>query len=388
MNDYSSCDTKNSVVYCEIASETMNLDNNIQTKETSTPKTGVDSMKYKINRKIIIEDAEIWIRANSEQEYAEKLLRFSGTVMGDNSPRCSGHNFTDYAKRWFRIYSEPNIATVTAKTYQRQLDLYLIPFFGNYDIENISPDLLQEFFNSVDRKKATKDKIKLVLNQILESSVEDDIIARNPLRSKKLKIKGGSSVETKPYSVEQMQYIAKHLGDIQNETDRIFMALQAFNGLRLEEVLGLMWSDIDLKNKNMNICRAVTHPTRNQPEIKETKTEKSTRQTGLSSIALPYLASFKNKSGFVIGGSEPISYTQVRGMCRRIQKNISFSDRITPIRFRTTVLTDTYDQTKDIKLTQSVGGHTNSSTTLKYYVKGREGISKAVNATDHLYSVV
>ena len=58
-------------------------------------------------------------------------------------------------------------------------------------------------------------------------------------------------------------------------------------------------------------------------------------------------------------------------MCRRIQKDTDFEESITPIRFRTTVLTDIYDQTKDIKQAQTAAGHTTSAMTLKHYVKGR-----------------
>ena len=73
-------------------------------------------------------------------------------------------------------------------------------------------------------------------------------------------------------------------------------------------------------------------------------------------------------------------------MCWRIQRDTGFSENITPIRFRTTVLTDMYDQTKDIKLAQAAAGHTTSAMTLKYYVKGRETSSKAADAVDKLYS--
>ena len=46
-------------------------------------------------------------------------------------------------------------------------------------------------------------------------------------------------------------------------------------------------------------------------------------------------------------------------------------EKITPIRFRTTVLTDLYDKTKDIKQVQDAAGHTTAAMPLKYYVKGR-----------------
>ncbi len=38
------------------------------------------------------------------------------------------------------------------------------------------------------------------------------------------------------------------------------MALQALHPLRLEEVLGLKWMDIDALGQVINVRRAVTHP--------------------------------------------------------------------------------------------------------------------------------
>ena len=58
-------------------------------------------------------------------------------------------------------------------------------------------------------------------------------------------------------------------------------------------------------------------------------------------------------------------------MCQRIQQDINFAEAITPRRFRTTVLTDLYDMTKDIKQAQAAAGHTTAAMTLKHYVKGR-----------------
>ena len=74
---------------------------------------------------------------------------------------------------------------------------------------------------------------------------------------------------------------------------------------------------------------------------------------------------------FVLGGEQPLSYTQVRKMCLRIQKEINFPEPIQPRRFRTTVLTDIYDTTKDIRRAQAAAGHTTAAMTLKYFVKGR-----------------
>lgn len=73
-------------------------------------------------------------------------------------------------------------------------------------------------------------------------------------------------------------------------------------------------------------------------------------------------------------------------VCNRIKRDTGFTENITPIRFCTTVLTDLYDQTKDIELAQTAAGHTTSAMTLRYYVKDRETISKAAAVVDRAYS--
>ena len=147
----------------------------------------------------------------------------------------------------------------------------------------------------------------------------------------------------------------------------------------------IKWEDIDLDKMTIDIHRAVTHPDRNQPEIKAPKTKASNRIIGLSAKAAQFLTPGE-PTGFVFGGDKPLSYTQVRRMCSRIQKDIGFDDKITPIRFRTTVLTDIYANTKDAKLARDAAGHTTEAMTLRRYIKGRESVTQAACVIDAAYS--
>lgn len=362
--------------------ETPHLDN---CKADCTPFQGEIEMA-KITRTVTINGVKHWIRASTEQEYADKLLKLVGPQSAPSAvPEPSKHLFADYALTWFETYSKPNIEIATATTYKRQLTCHILPPFEGLAVEDITTDDVQRLFNGMTGAKTSKDKTKMVLNQILDAAVEDGIITKSPLRSKRIKITGKASQPTAPYTVEQMRFLVQHIGDIQDPMDRAYLAIQALHPLRLEEVLGLQGADIDPENGAIHICRAVTHPTRNQPEIKDTKTRSSARTIGLSALAVPYRP--QTQAGeFVFGGKRPLSYTQVRKMCNRIKRDTGFSENITPIRFRTTVLTDLYDQTKDIKLAQAAAGHTTSAMTLRYYVKGRETISKAAAVVDRAYS--
>lgn len=341
-------------------------------------------MAYKINRTVMIDGQRKWIHADNEQQYFEKVVQLMGGNVAE--PQTEKHPFPEYAQKWFDVYGKPSVATVTALTYQRQIDKYLTPAFSGKNIEDITTADIQALFNSMgDCAKETKNKVKTVLGMIMSCAVEDGLIARNPMQSKRLRINGKKSTDTLTYSVEQMQYLVSHIGMVAAAQDRAYIALQSLHPLRLEEVLGLKWKDIDLEENHIYVHQVVTHPSRNQPEVKEPKTETSVRRIDLSLEAKKYLAVGEPDS-FVVGGEKPLSYTQVRRMCNRIQKQTGFSESITPIRFRTTVLTDLYDQTKDIKLTQAAAGHATADMTLKHYVKGRTNGSPCKNTITDLYT--
>lgn len=340
-------------------------------------------MPMKINRSVVINGTRRWIHANSEQEYAEKLMKMAGASV-EKIPVSGKHIFGEYAENWFELYALPNIETATATTYKRQLKLHLIPAFGEKALEDLTTDDIQSLFNTMTGTKSTKLKAKMVLNQILEAALEDGYIHRNPLKSRRLKITGEVSKVTKEYTVEQMRFLIRNLGKVKKPTDRTYLALQALHPLRLEEVLGLKWEDIDFENLSLHVRRAVTHPTRNQPEVKTTKTEASVRVIGLSEIAAGYLTP-GDPEAFVFGENAPFTYQKVRRMCERIKRDTGFEENVTPIRFRTTVLTDIYDQTKDVKTAQAAAGHASPTMTMRRYAKGRDIARQSSVVIDKIY---
>lgn len=332
-----------------------------------------DMAKQKrIKREIVINGTKRWVTGGSEQEYADNIIRiFCGQQLEPvHMPAQNKHDFKTYAQRWFEIFSKPNIELVTAQTYERQLKRHIYPTFAGMCIEDIAPSDVQRMFNSMTGAKETKIKVKNVLNMIFEQAIEEDIILKNPLRSRSIRITGSASTPTQPYTVEQMRFLVGNISKLTNPIDKAYLALHALHPLRLEEVLGLKGEDVDKAQKLLYIRRAVTHPTRNLPLIKDTKTQASKRTLDLVGQIIPYLPDI-SADEFILGGKEPLSYTQVRRMCERIRRETEFDEPISPIRFRTTVLTDLYDTTKDIKQAQAAAGHTTAAMTLKHYVKGR-----------------
>ena len=343
-------------------------------------------MAKKIRRPYIINGTQCWISGNTEQEVLENAIRLMGLTPAP-APVKTKKNFGQFARNWYEKYSEPTVSTATATTYDRQLRLYILPALGHKNVEDITLDDVQSLFNGMDGAKTTKDKCKNVLNMIFKLAVEEGLMTRNLLDSSSFRLRGEASKTTQPYTVEEMRTLVEGIGRLQSPTDRAYMALHTLHPLRLEEVLGLRWEDVDEEEMTLRICRAVTHPNRNTPEVKETKTGK-TRETALSAVCLGHLKAIGRgkPEEYIVGGAQPMSYTQVRKMCDRIAREIGFEGRITPMRFRTTVLTDIYEQTGDIKLTQNAAGHATPELTLKHYVKGRRKANDAAQVIDRIYA--
>lgn len=359
----------------------LNLGNSIPNRDSLESE---EFMSNTIRRHVRINGTTVWITAKTEQEYMEKVVRLSGgNVMPVSKPK---HPFGEYALTWLNVFSRPNVERVTSVSYEQQLKNYILPVLGEMNLEDITPADVQKIFNNMGKrmKQESKNKVKIVLNQIFKMAMNDDIIAKNPLEAPSIRIKGEKSTPTVPYSVNEMRYMAEHLIDIQSDMDRAWLAISISLPLRPEEVLGLTWADVDEVNGVFHIRNTVTHPARNEPEFKTyTKTAASIRDLAVSEELLSCLPVRGKLNEFVIGGKTPLTYMQVRRMRERIQRDIRFDGSITPRRFRTTVATDISAQTHDLKLVQKMLGHSSPQMTLKHYDKGR---STTVDATDAIAS--
>ncbi len=174
-----------------------------------------------IRRRIEISGNKVWIRANSEQEYADKIIeRYRESIGAEEQ---SSHNFRAFAEKWFEVFAKPNVRKGSQMSYRRQLDVHIYPILEEKDIEDITLADVMQVFNAMGDENAigieTKKKVRTVLNQILCYAIDENIISKKPLEAYSFRIRGKESEPTKAYTVEQMRYIIEHLRDIRNEND-------------------------------------------------------------------------------------------------------------------------------------------------------------------------
>ena len=343
--------------------------------------------RAKIRRHIQINGETRWISANNEQDYAEQLLRLVSPVNEAEAVCPQKHVLKEYMGKWFESFGfnhdDPDGST--NQSNRRALRLYIYPLLGEKNIEDITAADVQEMINMIGGAKESKKKPLGLLKRMLDYAVEQRVIPNNPAKSSMIRLTGNASRVTEPYTVEQMQYFTANLDRVSNPSDRNWLAIITSNVLRPEEVLGFRWEDMDEADHTLWVRRAVTHPKRNVPSVRETKTEGSMRRLHISQYVLEHLT--HTEGDWIVGGKAPLSYTQVRRMCARIERDIQSPVKITPERFRTTVATDLYEKTGNLKLLQAAGGWTTAAVPLKYYAKGRATTQEASAAIEAVYGV-
>lgn len=127
--------------------------------------------------------------------FAENYLRRNG-FCGDSSILLK-----DYAKDFFmkddigslryrhRMFEKEN-EEIWYKRRQSDLDAYIIPYFGNFRLDYITPPMIETWLIQLKPKKNiqklcgnTKKKILYALREVLDSAVREQYIASNPSRN-------------------------------------------------------------------------------------------------------------------------------------------------------------------------------------------------------------
>jgi hypothetical protein len=76
---------------------------------------------------------------------------------------------------------------------------------------------------------------------ILETAVEDGLIERNPLQSKRLKITGRASQITEPYTQDEMRYIARNLDKIEDSSEIRYNNFRKLKSKQKKTWFAVLW---------------------------------------------------------------------------------------------------------------------------------------------------
>lgn len=161
---------------------------------------------------------------------------------------------SDYLNLWFKQYCIPNFKKSTLGTYRSILDVYLIPHLGSYKLKALTPSTIQNFIRDLQKTELKHKSIWNILavfrSSILYAIQTLGFIRNNPLEHVKFKDTHKIN-KSMIYTDEQLKLINRIFPPGSN--DYIFLQIGMHCGLRISEVIGLTWDDIDFETKTITV---------------------------------------------------------------------------------------------------------------------------------------
>lgn len=286
--------------------------------------------------------------------------------------------FREWANIWLEKYKKGFVKENTyLRTYKNTTENYLIPYFGNAFMKNISPVDVQNFFNKYSGFSASAiDKIKLCLKAIFDTAIENDLCIKSPCNRK---IVLPNKTKYKSTAKEVTYYTQEQADTILNFCDAhkygIYARILLQMGLRCSELLGLQWQDINFKAKTISIRRSVVDID-NAPVISIPKSKSSIRTLPAPKELLVRLEAIRGEPDqFIVTNKDGKLFTTTSYTKNR--HNVFFNAlvkvhpdlyRLPPHKLRHTCGTLLYNKTKDLYAVSKFLGHADVEITAKLYI--------------------
>lgn len=289
--------------------------------------------------------------------------------------------YKEWLHEWLELYERETVKPRTYKQYEDIINKRLIPALGEYEMEELTPIILQRYVVELSKKGNAKTGKGLAPNSVnciilvLHSSLSMAYILgqTKEIHVDKIKRPRTSEKPVDSFSKSEQKMIEQAV--LVDKRDKMFgIVLCLYTGLRIGELLALEWSDIDLAkaelsvtktcydgmNESGKICRITGSP----------KTNSSTRVIPIPKQIIPHLREIKKRSTskYVVGnGSKIISVRSYQRSFELLLKKQNISHHGFHA-LRHTFATRAIECGMDVKSLSEILGHKNPTITLKRYV--------------------
>jgi len=209
----------------------------------------------------------------------------------------------EYMERWFNTH-KVDLASKTARRYEGILNMHIIPKFGGCQLANLTPLLIQEFIDSEltagrkDNKKTVGKSLSnssvrqsyIVLHKALDQAVDWGLLSYNP--TDRVKAPRAKKREAEIINKDQ---IDKLLHGLEDSYLYLPTFLAIYTGMRMGEILGLTWRDVDFTNGTINVRQSSSQVKADTPEFKEPKTGHSRRVIDIPPLVVETLKKHKKQ---------------------------------------------------------------------------------------------
>lgn len=277
----------------------------------------------------------------------------------------------------------------TLGVYKRYLDIYIAPHFGKTRCKAMTTELSQDFVNKLLENGLSVVTVQSVFN-LMKTSIETangSVLAVKFPKQTKKQVEFLSTDEQK-----RLEEAAKKRG----ADNYIAIMLCLYTGIRIGEVCGLRWADINLEcgllyvNRTMQRIRSnANSESKTEIAFLAPKSATSTREIPLPDFMTEILREFRHfaKTDYVVNyKSKPIEPRTLQYRFKRILEAAEVKD-VCWHTTRHTFATRALENGFDVKSLSEILGHGSATVTLnKYAHSSTEHKRGCMNALSAVYS--
>ena len=148
------------------------------------------------------------------------------------------------------------VKPTTYVTYTVKVENHIKPAIGHYRLKALRQDIIQKFVNGLSDKglaPATVEAIFKLLHNALETAVDDGLIVKNVANRVRLPKVPKPKIEV--LTTDQQTIFVEKAKETYMGNMYVF---DLCTGMRLGELLGLKWSDIDFQTQQLHIHRTLS----------------------------------------------------------------------------------------------------------------------------------
>ena len=161
----------------------------------------------------------------------------------------------DFFNEWIEKDVKPINAYNTVRSYQSQIKNHIVPLIGKYKISAVNPSIIQRYFLDLKIKGYSKKSIQQIhatMNRAFAYAVKPcKYIKSNPMADVTLPKMEDSNTDKNVISVEEWKRILQIYPP--NNRYRVPFMIGYHTRMRISEVCGLTWDDIDFEHNIIKV---------------------------------------------------------------------------------------------------------------------------------------
>lgn len=281
--------------------------------------------------------------------------------------------FAEWTAYWMNEVLKRQVKPSTWTSYESKFRNHILPVLGKIKLQELEKKHIQGFIHQLKMENYADNSIKNILS-ILKSNinyaVSHDFLVKNPCKNISISSKGKKAIRV--LSIEEQKRLEAFA---LQEKGCSAVILGLATGMRIGEICGLQWSDIDFDNSVITVQRTLQRIP--DPEnLKKTKVICSTPKTTSSFRIIPlpkYLKRYllsrvdMNTSAYVVSING--KFAEPRIINYRLKKLLEKA-QLEPFSFHTlrhTFATRCVENGVDVTSLSKLLGHTSTKLTLDIY---------------------